>query len=436
MCSTNGSAANFPGALLGCVADDVTGATDLALNLVQGGMRVVQWLGVPAAADLSSIEADAIVVALKSRSIAVRQAVTMSLDALRRLREAGCQRFYFKYCSTFDSTDDGNIGPVAEALLDTLGCEQTVFCPAFPEAGRTVYAGHLFVHDRLLQESGMQDHPLNPMRDACLVRVLARQARRGVGLLHYRDVTRGPEEIARRLQALHAAGQPLVVVDALNNEHLQTLAEGCYNMALLTGGSGLARKLAETYRVHGLLAGPPSVASMPAVAGRAAIVSGSCSEATRRQVEHFACSGNAWQLDVALLMRDPDRAFSAALEWVGRQPPTAPLLIYSTADPENVATVQDRFGRAELAAQVERFHGRVAKSLVGDYGVRRLVVAGGETAAAVAESIGIRALRIGPAIAPGVPWTETMNAPRIAVAFKSGNFGAADFFQTALEMFA
>ncbi len=420
--------------LLGCVADDVTGATDLSLNLVQGGMRVVQWLGSPTVEELRRVEADAIVVALKSRSVEAADAINMSLSALQTLQTVGCRRFYFKYCSTFDSTAEGNIGPVAEALLQELGGRQAIFCPAFPAAGRTVYAGHLFVNGCPLHESGMQNHPLNPMHDPNLVRVLRQQTRQPVGLLSYADVMAGPEAIARKLRALRDEGRPLVVVDALDAQHLRSIAAACADDQLVTGGSGLARFLPEVYRAQGMLAAKPYAPALPAVAGRSAILSGSCSQATRAQVARQCEWSASWKIDVAQLMNQPDVVFREIIDWVGMQPVNRPLLIYSTADPEYVTALQERFGRALVADRIEQMQARIAEVLVADYGVRRLVVAGGETSAAVAAALDVRALRIGPEIAPGVPWTESLRDPPLALAFKSGNFGGEDFFRTALEM--
>jgi uncharacterized protein YgbK (DUF1537 family) len=420
--------------LLGCVADDFTGATDLALNLVQGGMRVVQWLEVPNTDDLTRIEADALVVALKSRSIPPEEAVEMSLRSLARLQDAGCRRFYFKYCSTFDSTSRGNIGPVAEALMAELNCEQAIFCPAFPDVGRTVYRGHLFVHDKLLNESGMENHPLNPMRDSSLVRLLASQSRASVGLLPYDKVAAGPETITDSLQQLLAAGKHLVVVDALDVGHLRNIAAACGDLPLVTGGSGLARYLPAVYRALRLLEAEPFSAELPVAAGRQAIISGSCSAATQAQVSRQLDRSAAWQVNIKQLMEDAKAQYEEIARWAQAQPTDAILMVYSTASAAAVSAAQQQFGREPLAAAVEQLLARVARLLVKQLGVRQLIVAGGETASAVASALKLTALRIGPEIAPGVPWTESLGEPPLALALKSGNFGAGDFFQTALEM--
>lgn len=420
--------------LLGCVADDVTGATDLALNLVQGGIRVVQWFGIPTPSELQNIEADALVVALNSRSTDAEHAVQQSLSALESLQALGCDRYYFKYCSTFDSTDQGNIGPVAAAMLHALNADQTIFCPAFPAAGRTVYCGHLFVHETLLHESGMQDHPLNPMQDSCLARILARQSGLTVGLLAYCDVSAGPDSIRRRLRALADADHPFVVTDALKDEHLRNIAVACANNKLLTGGSRLAHFLPEAYRRQGILETEPVLPELPKVGGRSAIISGSCSAATRKQVACQSKRTRGFRVDVTQLTEHPNDEFQRFLSWADEQPPTMPFLAYSTADPNAIRHRQAGHSSDQLARLIEQFHGRIAQELVNRFGVRQLVVAGGETSAAVAAAVGVRGLRIGPEIAPGVPWTETLGEPNLALAFKSGNFGDDDFFQTALEM--
>jgi len=225
-------------ALLGCIADDFTGATDLANMLVRGGMRAVQTIGVPASD--TTIEADALIVALKSRTIPAEEAVAQSLAALEWLRAQGCRQFLFKYCSTFDSTDKGNIGPVADALLDALGDDFTIACPAFPENGRTIFRGNLFVGDVLLNESGMQNHPLTPMTDPNLVRVLQRQTKSKVGLIAYDVIAKGPQAVRDRIAVLRNEGVRMAVADAVSDADLYVLGEACADLKLITGGSGIA----------------------------------------------------------------------------------------------------------------------------------------------------------------------------------------------------
>ncbi len=422
-------------AVLGCVADDVTGATDLAINLAQGGMRVIQWLEIPTLDDLQVHAVDAVVVALKTRSIAPSDAISQSLAAIEVLRGHGCQRFYFKYCSTFDSTEQGNIGPVAEAMMDALDVKQTIFCPAFPRAGRTVYQGHLFVGDTLLNESGMQNHPLNPMQDANLVRFLAHQVTRPVGHLCYRDLV-DVGRATESLQTQHLDGIAHVVVDCVDDSQLQTIAAAVSDMPLVTGGSGLARYLGEAYRKSGLVDEHRAASELPSIPGRSLILSGSCSQATNRQVAKAKSFCSTWQLDVLEIARDPSGYQRRLAAWAEACDPRRPLLIYSTDDPEGVRSVQQTLGQTEAAQVIESFLGKVAVDLTTDVGVRRLVVAGGETSGAVVRDLGIRALKIGPEICAGVPWTQSIGGQPLAIALKSGNFGEDNFFHTALEMLA
>jgi 3-dehydrotetronate 4-kinase len=414
--------------LLGCIADDFTGATDLANMLVRGGMRTIQTIGVPAGS--LAEEVDAVVVALKSRTTPAQQAVEQSLTALRWLRAAGCRQYYFKYCSTFDSTPRGNIGPVTDALMDALKADFTIACPAFPENGRTICHGYLFVGDQLLSESGMKDHPLTPMTDASLVRVLAPQTRRKVGLIDYKTVAQGAEAVREATRRLKQDGIGIAIVDALADADLRTIAEAYADQPLVTAGSGIGLGMAEHYRKMGQLAHSASAAPLPRVSGSAAILSGSCSTATNGQVANWAKSRPAFRLDPLRLAKDQGHA-EEAIAWARGQGPAKPVLIYATATAADVKAVQQKLGVAEAGELVEQAFARIAKGLV-QAGVRKLVVAGGETAGAVVSALGVRALRIGPQIDPGVPWTESLGGEPIALALKSGNFGSPDFFEKAL----
>lgn len=423
-------------AVLGCIADDVTGATDLANNLVQGGMRVVQVLGAPDAKTLARLsEADAIVVALKTRSILAQDAISQSLKSLNALREIGVARFYFKYCSTFDSTEHGNIGPVSEALMDALGVEQTVFCPAFPRAGRTVYHGHLFVGDSLLNESGMQSHPINPMTDANLTRFLAKQTSRGIGLVSYDDIRPGVSSVEERLSRLRRDGVSMVVTDTCSDENLATLASACASMPLVTGGSGLAHFLPDAYRKCGLLRSGTFAPEIPSVKGRSLIVAGSCSKATTAQVKYMQEKCPCYAVDVAAVMEDDVAELEKIVQWVEQVDVFQPVLIASSAAPDKIAEMQSRFGAMEVALAIENFLAATTVRLVSDLGFNRLVLAGGETSGAIVRELSIGALKIGPEICTGVPWTESLDGERpLALVLKSGNFGGVGFFESALEM--
>jgi len=413
--------------LLGCIADDFTGATDLANTLVRQGMSTVVLLGVP---NGRVPDADAVVVALKSRSIPAGDAVRLSLNALDYLKRGGARQYYFKYCSTFDSTDAGNIGPVADALLAALGVAFTVACPAFPTNKRTIYQGNLFVGDQLLAESSMRDHPLNPMTDSSLVRVLQRQAQGKVGLIPFVVVTQGAAAIRAEMQRLALTGVRHAIVDALTDQHLFAIGEACSEMQLLTGGSGLALGLPENFRRVKLLK-TAAASELPRVGGHAVVLSGSCSAATQRQVAALQRQCESFALDALALARDPG-VVAKALAWARPRLGQKPLLIYSTAAPKQIEEVQAALGRERAGAMVEQALGEIAKDLVAR-GARRLVVAGGETSGAVVTALGITGLRVGAEIDPGVPWTASLDEKPIALALKSGNFGGDDFFLKAFK---
>ncbi|MDP6346149.1 MAG: four-carbon acid sugar kinase family protein [Alphaproteobacteria bacterium] len=415
--------------LLGCIADDFTGATDLANTLVRQGMRTVQLFDAPTDA-VAVPEADAVVVALKSRTIPAGEAVAQSRQSLDWLRTAGAHQFFFKYCSTFDSTPDGNIGPVAEALLEALDADFTIACPAFPENGRTICHGYLFVGDVLLSESGMREHPLTPMTDANLVRVLAAQARHPVGLVPYTTVALGSTAIRDAFAALRAEGRRHAIVDALSDDDLLAIGEACLDLKLITGGSGVALGLPENFRRAGRLDAGSVADSLPHIDGPAAVLSGSCSRATLAQVARMRQSRPAFQLDPLKLAAGEDQA-AEALDWARGQLADGPPLIFASAPPEAVRAAQDHLGRMAAGELVEGAMARIASGLV-EAGVRRLVVAGGETSGAVVQALGIDGIRIGGQIDPGVPWTTTLGEPALALALKSGNFGAEDFFLKAI----
>jgi uncharacterized protein YgbK (DUF1537 family) len=415
--------------LLGCIADDFTGATDLANNLVRSGMRVVQTIGVPQAP--LDTAADAVVVALKSRTIAPAEAVEQSLAALQWLRAQGAQQIYFKYCSTFDSTAQGNIGPVTEALMDALDTDFTIATPAFPDNQRTVFKGHLFVGDVLLADSGMRNHPLTPMTDSNLVRVMQAQCRRKVGLIDYKVVAAGAQAVTQRIAQLRADGVGIAIVDALGNDDLLRLGPALKDMPLVTAGSGVAIALPANFG----LAPSAAAAQLPAASGMRAVVSGSCSLATNRQVLDFiSAGGQALALD-PLRIASGERVTEQALAWARPLLPKGPVLVYSTADVLAVKAVQGRLGVEEAGAMVVRTLADIARGLV-ELGVRQLVVAGGETSGACVQALGVSQMQIGPQIDPGVPWchARTAGGAPIHLALKSGNFGSDDFFTKAFGM--
>ena len=413
--------------LLGCIADDFTGATDLASNLARSGMRVVQTIGVPG--ENLREDVDAVVVSLKSRTIAAEDAVSQSLAALQWLQAGGAQQIYFKICSTFDSTDSGNIGPVAEALMDALGCDFSIACPAFPVNGRTVYKGYLFTGDVLLSEGSMKSHPLTPMTDPNLVRVLQRQCQGKVGLIEHAVVRLGTQAIRARMAQLRLEGTQLAIVDALDDADLMAMGLAFAGLPLLVAGSGVAIGLPQN---HALVA-TEETTRLPAAQGHRAVISGSCSLASIAQVVDFRQRGGAtWALDPLRLAAGDDVA-GAALGWAAEHMQDGPVLIHATADADVVRQVQAALGPS-AGGHIEAVLSAIALGLVA-MGVRQLIVAGGETSGACVGALGVERLTIGPQIDPGVPWcfahARTPPALGLHLALKSGNFGSVDFFTKA-----
>jgi 3-dehydrotetronate 4-kinase len=399
--------------LIGAIADDATGATDLCSVLVSEGMRTVQTMG--AAREVELPEVDAVVVALKSRTAPVAEAVAASTDALAWLRELGAEQILFKVCSTFDSTPEGNIGPVADALSDALGADLAVVCPAYPANARTVYQGHLFVGDRLLSESSMAHHPLTPMTDSDLVRFLGRQTERRVGLVPWRVVRDGAEAIRARLDELRRDGVSYAIADAVEDDDLRAIGAACAGLPLVVGGAGVALGLPANFRLP-----ERAVAAASPPAGPAVVLAGSCSTATQERVRRTAERHRAIRVDI-----------DTSVDALAIDLTDGPVLVYSTAPADELARVQERVGTDRSAERIESLLGEIAQRFVAA-GARRLIVAGGETSGAVVQALGVRALAVGREIAPGVPWMTTLGDPPLALALKSGNFGGPDFFLEAL----
>lgn len=414
----------------GAIADDFTGATDLAGLLARSGIPVSLRLGIPKAPPSASAPIE--IIALKCRTIPVAEAKRDALAALKWLQSAGAERFYWKYCSTFDSTPEGNIGPIAEAMMDSLGVDQTIYCPAFPENGRSIYMGNLFVGEQPLAESPMKDHPLTPMLDSNLVRLLQPQVSKPVSLIKRIDVARGPETIRERLDQLHTSGVAHVIVDAVADEDLQRIAQACHQMVLTTGGSALAMPYPALWLKEGKLQKPASHDQLSVNPGPAIIFSGSCSAMTNRQVAAYKQTGQpTFKLDPLELVESGAEPVKA---WLRAQNDTDVPMIYATAKPEAVKAVQARLGTHKAGLLVEEILAACAV-YARDLGRRQFVVAGGETSGAVAQSLGMEQMRVGTEIAPGVPWcTSESGGVPITIAMKSGNFGEEDFFSKALEV--
>ncbi|MDJ0630555.1 MAG: four-carbon acid sugar kinase family protein [Rhodobacter sp.] len=415
---------------LGAIADDFTGATDLANTLVSEGVRVMQVIGVPDE-DTDIGDGDAVVVALKSRTNPADEAVSQSLAALEWLLVQGAGQIVFKYCSTFDSTMRGNIGPVADALKARLDAGLSVICPAFPANGRAVHHGVLYVHGLPLAKSSMKDHPLTPMRESSLIRLMEAQSAGRVGLVPLQTVRNGREAIRARLAEIARDGRGYAVADAATDEDLRLIGSALADHKLVTGGSGIAMGLPANLRTAGLL-GAASPPVLPKARGRALILAGSCSTATRAQIARAKTPWPCRKIDVDRIAEGEREAMDTA-DWARAQPADRPVLIYGSADPDEVAAMQNRYGSGRAGAMVEAALGSIARDLCR-HGFSRIVVAGGETSGAVVTALGIKALRIGPEIAPGVPWTEAQGGMPLALALKSGNFGSETFFEDALAM--
>ena len=413
--------------LLGCIADDFTGATDLAGLLARSGVSVSLRIGTPGEPPENTAPFE--VIALKCRTAPVSEAVAECRAALDWLRKAGAARFFWKYCSTFDSTPEGNIGPVAEALMSDLGATQTIYCPAFPENGRSIFMGNLFVGRQPLAESPMKDHPLTPMTDSNLMRLLEPQVTRPVGIADRLTVAQGAEALLSELDRLSATGVAHVVVDAVANEDLEVIAEACRDMPLTTGGSAVAMPLPHLYRRDGTLSGEATAEKRPKLSPEAIVLSGSCSAMTRAQVARYLQNAPGYRLDPLKLAADgPD----SALDWLAGQSLDAAPIVYATAEPDEVRSAQAELGASRAGEIVEAALAKLAIA-AHERGARRFVVAGGETSGAVTKALGVTRLDIGAEIAPGVPWTycESAGVP-IALTLKSGNFGSERFFTDAL----
>lgn len=415
--------------ILGCIADDFTGATDLAGLLARSGVPVSLRIGVPPEppTDTAAFE----VIALKVRNLPAREAVSECRTALDWLQRAGAQRFYWKYCSTFDSTPDGNIGPVSEALMAALGIHQTVYCPAFPENGRSVFMGNLFVGREPLAESPMKDHPLTPMRDSNLMRLLEPQVTKSVGLIDRLCVARGPEAILLELTRLSEQSIAHVVIDAVAQQDLDAIATACRDMRLMTGGSALAMPLPALYKAMDAFDTIFAPNQPPEIASDGIILSGSCSAMTNAQVAQYLATGApAYRIDPLTLAKQGPQAI---LDWLVAQDLAHVPLVYATAEPDAVRAAQNELGRTRAGEIVEEALAACAIA-ARDAGARRIVVAGGETSGAVTKALDVDRLDIGKEIAPGVPWTFCVsNGYQLALALKSGNFGAESFFTDALS---
>ena len=421
--------------LIGIIADDFTGASDISVTLAkglpyEGGLKTALYMEIPSVPAVPHIAAG--VIALKSRSLPAEEAVAQSLAACEWLLQQGCRQIVFKYCSTFDSTPAGNIGPVAEALAQKLGASGVVVCPAFPDMGRTLFQGHLFVGEHPLNESGMENHPLTPMTDPDIRRVLAAQSQSPQGFIAWQQVQRGSVVLREALASQAQAGNCLVIVDAITNTDLITLGAACDNARLITGGSAIAQGLPHNFIARGEAQG--SVPENIGVTGPGAILVGSCSRMTLRQIAWHARSHAVMQIDAEELIQGTV-SLTPLLAFIGENQHRAPL-ITTSGEVSRVAALQDKYGREKMAHVIEDFFARLAVSLA-DAGVKRLVVGGGETSGAVVKGLMLDSVVIGAEISAGVPaLLATRRAQPMALALKSGNFGGEDFFNAAFQKLA
>lgn len=414
---------------LGCIADDFTGATDLASMLARSGVNVSLRIGVPLSTPENTAEIE--VIALKTRSISASKAIEESLSALKWLKEAGAKKYFFKYCSTFDSTAEGNIGPVSEALMNELKVDQTIYCPAFPENGRSIYMGNLFVGQKLLSESSMKDHPLTPMNDSNLMRLLSAQVSRRVGLADRIVVNSGVNSLKEKLISLKENDVPHVIVDAVADTDLDTIASACQDMDFITGGSALAMPLAEFYKASGKISANDNSFMNKKLNTGSIILSGSCSEMTIIQVKNFIQRGAAaFQLDPIDLA---ENGVKKVLDWLSSQDFTKNIIIYATTDPDTVKKVQAELG-VDMAGKIVEQGLSECAIAARELGIKNFIIAGGETSGAITKALNVRQLDIGIEIAPGVPWTFSgKRNNQIALSLKSGNFGSEEFFTEALS---
>ena len=414
---------------LGCIADDFTGATDLASMLARSGVNVSLRIGVPLSTPENTAEIE--VIALKTRSISASKAIEESLSALKWLKEAGAKKYFFKYCSTFDSTAEGNIGPVSEALMNELKVDQTIYCPAFPENGRSIYMGNLFVGQKLLSESSMKDHPLTPMNDSNLMRLLSAQVSRRVGLADQIVVNSGVNSLKEKLISLKENDVPHVIVDAVADTDLDTIASACQDMDFITGGSALAMPLAEFYKASGKISANDNSFMNKRLNTGSIILSGSCSEMTIIQVKNFIQRGaTAFQLDPIDLA---ENGVKKVLDWLSSQDFTKNIIIYATSDPDTVKKVQAELG-VDMAGKIVEQGLSECAIAARELGIKNFIIAGGETSGAITKALNVRQLDIGIEIAPGVPWTFSgKRNNQIALSLKSGNFGSEEFFTEALN---
>ena len=418
---------------LGIIGDDFTGSSDIANNLKKSGMQVSMYAGVPnlLPEEIKKEQTDAAVIALKTRTIPIEDAIRESLEALSWLKDCGCEQFIFKYCSTFDSTKEGNIGPVTDAIMEELNTNFTIACPSFPDAGRTVYFGHMFVNGKPLNESGMENHPLTPMTDHNLVRWLGHQTKNNVGLIDFETISKGENSVKEKIRNLKKDGYKYAIIDTNKNDDFDIICNAVKNLPFLTGGSGIALGLPKIYKDKGLLS--VSNFQIPKNNSNAIILSGSCSVTTINQINIYKENNPSFYISPDEVINNED-LIEKVLSWIKDNETQSPL-VYSSSDIKSVSEKQKQYGQELLANKIEKFFELLSKRLVKDnFGT--FISAGGETSGAVIKGLGIQELKIGKEISHGVPalWSPESNGNKpVSVTLKSGNFGQDDFFTRALK---
>ena len=420
--------------MIGAIADDFTGGTDVAVAFRRAGLRTVMLFSEPVA-DLELPDHDAVVIALKTRTIDSGDAVRQSLNAATWLRARGTTQLYFKYCSTFDSRPEGNIGPVVDALANLLDAPRVAFVPSSPEHRRTQYMGDLFVGAELLAESPMRYHPLTPMTDSFVPRLLEIQTQESVALIDHFEVRKGSDHLRTQLDAALSNGSRYIVIDAISETDLAQIGEACVDDTLVTGAAGLAGGLGAAHyaRLSADVRLPLEDSAVDPIgsAAASAVLAGSCSSRTLEQVAHMRQDHDSYRLD-ALAFPDSQVLADAALAWYETRTGYAAPLIYSSLPPAQLHEVQDALGIERASAILETAMGYIAQGLVAR-GVRRIVVAGGETSGAVVTALDIGSGVIGDEAAPGVPWIYTPGGDPIALLLKSGNFGDVTFLARTVD---
>lgn len=418
---------------LGIIGDDFTGSSDIANNLKKSGMQVSMYAGVPnlLPEEIKKEQTDAAVIALKTRTIPIEDAIRESLEALSWLKGCGCEQFIFKYCSTFDSTKEGNIGPVTDAIMEELNTDFTIACPSFPDAGRTVYFGHMFVNGKPLNESGMENHPLTPMTDHNLVRWLGHQTKNNVGLIDFETISKGENSVKEKIRNLKTDGYKYAIIDTNKNDDFDIICNAVKNLPLLTGGSGIALGLPKIYKDRGLLSA--SNFQIPENNSNAIILSGSCSITTINQINIYKENNPSFYISPDEVINNED-LIEKVLSWIKDNETQSPL-VYSSSDIKAVSEKQKQYGQELLANKIEKFFELLSQRLVKDnFGT--FISAGGETSGAVINGLGIQELKIGKEISHGIPalWSpESSGNKPVSVTLKSGNFGQDDFFSRALK---